>query len=388
MIEFNRIDQQHGDVVNKALNIAANFMEQGIPELINKTSKVRQGSSKSRNSSRKKESSLTRLDVNEASQKSDDTTDGSSDTYVFLQRYKVLINSSDPALLSLLENHLSKIVPHSQGTLQLEIFKKVILPILSVHIPANISEMSLKSESMSLLKKCLHLLPLFLDNDETFQAFAQKNGILYLETLAKNVELGSLALDSLQKIAGQHSQRAVSSTDSKSVRIFKDPSPKTKAAVKVPPEFSSDAISLKAIDALLACGKKLLDSKVNISSLRYDENSSDSRLWDNFLKLLVIFTELQVTSTNFQEQFSKTEWPQICWDLMNDALRKIEGDLESMSSDNSDVAASQLESSIKALLPTFRAVLPICLRSTDEFRTDALVSLMSVIFTFLVSRVS
>ena len=377
MIKFNRIDQQHNDVVSKALNIAANFMEQGVPELINKTSKVRQGSSKSRICSRKKESSLTRLDVNEASQKSDDTTDGSNDAYVFLQRYKVLINSSDPTLLSLLENHLSKIVPRSQGTLQLEIFKKVVLPIFAVHIPSNMSEMTLKSESMSLLKKCLHFLPLFLDNDETFQAFAQKNGILYLETLAKNVELGPLALDSLQKIVGRHSQRVVSNTDSKSVRIFKDPSPKTKAAVKVPPEFTFDAMSLKAIDALLACGKKLLDSKVNNPGLRYDESSCDSRFSDNFLKLLVIFTELQVTSTNFQEQFSKTEWPQICWDLMSDTLRRIEGDLESMSSDDSDLATSQLESSIKACLPTFRAVLPICLRSTAEFRTDALVSLVS-----------
>ena len=382
IIVFDRIDQQHSDIVSKALNVAANFIEQNIPELMNKTSKVRQGSSKNRNSSRKKESSLTRLDANEASQRSDDITDSNSDLYLFLQRYKVLISSSDTTLLSLLENHLSKIVPRSQGILQLEIFKKVVLPVFAVHIPADNSEIALNSGNISLLKKCLHFLPLFLDNDETFQAFAQRNGILYLETLGKNVELGALALDSLQSIVGRHSQRVVSSTDSKSVRIFKDPSPKMKAAVKVPPECTSDAVSLKAIDALLACGKELLDSKVNDPSLGCDENSSDSRLWDNFLKLLVIFNELQVTSTNFQDQFSKTAWPQICWDLMNDALRSIENALGSPTTDDSDLATTPLESSIKACLPTFRAVLPICLRSTAGVRTDALVSLMPVFFIF------
>lgn len=385
---FNRIDQQHSDVVSKALNVAANFIEQGIPELMNKACKVRQGSSKSRNSSRKKDSSLTRLDVNEASQKSDDITDGNSDSYIFLHKYKHLISSSDPTCLALLENHLSKIVSRSQGILQLEIFKKIVLPILAFHIPANCSETALKSESTSLLKKCLHFLPLFLDNDEAFQAFAQKNGMLYLETLGKNVELGPLAFDSLQRIVSRHSQRVIPSTDSKSVRIFKDPSPKTKATVKVPPEFASDAVSLKAIDSLLACGKKLLESKVNNPGLDHDENSTDSKLWDNFLKLLAIFTELQVTSMNFQDQFSKTEWPQICWDLMNDVLKSIECTLESSSSDRSDLATPQLEPNIKSSLPTFRAVLPICLRSAAEARTDDVVSVVPILLYVPLYRVS
>ena len=335
-------------------------MEQYSPELANKSTK---GRHKTKSIAKRRDQSAVKHEAIDGGTLSLDVTDAPRESYHFLQRYKCLTESQNVSKLELLEKHLSKIVPTASGPMQTEIFKKLVLAIFAHHIPYFNKETSLEPDSTQLIEKCLKFLPKFLIHDELFQVFAQRNGISYLEIFTGNDRLAPLSFAALQQIARRSSRRLTASVDGKSVRIFKDPSMKPKPGMKIATDLTIDAISLKATEALLLCGKKLIPEvymgPVVVEGFQ-ESIVWNSKRWTNLLKLLPIYNELQMESVHYRERLLKENWPQICFNLLQRSVGLIKGSLDKRI-DESGCQAKDLDCCLKLCLPVIRATLPLCL---------------------------
>ena len=330
--------------------------------------KSRYGISKNRPSFRRREQPIIKYEANDLAPTTLDVTEVPRESYQFLLRYKCLIETQDELKLKLFEVHIGKLISVSSGTLQSEIFKKLVLGVFASHINYFNKEVRWEPASTQLIEKCLKFLPRFLINDELFQIFAQKNGVLYLEMFAQNVRLAPIAFEALHQISKRKSHRIISNIDGKSVRIFKDLSPKTKVGTKPPSDQTLEAVSSKAIDVLLSCGKKLLSDTHEgpIASVEYRESAVwNSTHWTNFLKLLDILNEMQMESLHFRERFYKENWHRLSFDILKRSLSVISNALAEIR-DYSGSHSEILHNSLKLCLPTLKTVLPISLSCCND----------------------
>ena len=356
-----RLETQPTDIASKALDLAVHIVEKFSSELTSKVTKSRHGSSRSRSSIKRREPS--KNEANDLVITSLDVTDTARESCQFLSRYKCLVESQNDSKLELLELHLGKIISVSSGPLQYEIFKKLVLGVFAYHIHYFSRENSFESSSTQLIEKCLKLLPKLLIDDELFQVFAQRNGMSYLEIFARNNRLAPLAFDVLHQISKRKTPRIISNIDGKSVRIFKDPSLKSKAGTKTSAELLVENTSSKAIELLFSCGKRLVSSTHEgpIALEGFEKSIAwNSKSWKNFLALLGILNEMQMESSHFRERFSKENWHRISFDALKKSLFVIRNSLKNKE-EISGIQEKMLDDSLRLCLPTLRAVLPICL---------------------------
>ena len=370
------METQPTDIANRALDVAVHVVENFSPELANKAAKGRYGIVRNRSSLKRKEQCVSKHEATDLASAPVDITDAPRDAYQFLLRYKCLVESQNESKLKLLEVHLGKMISVTSGPLQLEIFKKLILGVFANSVKCFNKEMSLEPSSTQLVEKCLKFLPRFLIEDEMFQVFAQRGGVSYLETFARNDRLAPLAFEALHQISKRKSPRIVTSGDGKSVRIFKDPTPKPKAGVKGSSDLTLETNSSKAMEVLLSCGKRLL-SNIEERPVASDECKEsitwNSACWVNLLKLLDILNEMQMESSYFRERFSKEQWHRISFDILKRSLSFIKQSL-SEKNDQSRACNDMLNNAIRLCLPSLRTVLPICL----SFCVDGMVSVFYV----------
>eukprot|EP00795_Rhopilema_esculentum_P002843 gene2843-1077_t len=357
---LRRLDAQPIEVASKALDVAANVLEHWSPELTIKASKARYGVLKSRSSLKKRETVSSRIDEKEPVSRSEDAVDSSMDVFQFLQKYRCLNASSNPLHFDLMEHHLSKIVPKASGLLHGELFKKVVFTVFAIHVPQEDKDAEIDPSSIPLLERCLRFLPGFLVNDELLLYFAHKNGILYLQALGRNNSLAPLAFECLYQISCRCTKRIAANSDGKSVRISKDPSPKTKSGFKGSPDLTPDTISMAAVESMLFCGKWFLEADDSGEKCLPENIEWGSKTWDNFVKLLMMFYELLLSSTVFKDQLLKANWPNICYKLLD----KCTSIVQLYITDKPDATRGDTDSLrhlIAQCLPTLRAVLPMCL---------------------------
>lgn len=344
------------------------ILEKYSPEVANKVTRHRHGVARSI-TKRRDLTTLRPEGIEGASTIPVDVTDAPRESYQFLLKYKCLTASQNHAHLELLERHLEKIVPASSGHLQAEIFKKIILGIFSAHIPEFSSETCAEPVSVHLIEICLKFLPNFLLDDELFQVFAQKDGISSLQILSRNDHLAPFVFEALRQISQRKPHRIASNAESKSVRIFKDLSQRTKPSAKVSNDLSFETISLKATESLLECGKKLI-TDVYQGPVALDDFEEaivwSSKGWANLLNLLVIYNGIQMDSLDFKERLAREDWPKISFNLVKASVSIIDNFLYC---DDEDALHrnEQLGFIMKLCLPTIRAALPICFSfCTDE----------------------
>lgn len=347
------------DLATKALDVTAVVLEKYSPEIASKSTKFRCGLNRNRPMNKRRDGSTSKPDAIDGAAVGTDFADGARDAYQFLLKYKHLTSSQDVRHLELLEKHLNKIIPASSGALQTEIFKKLVLPIFANFIPLFNGEIIPAPECVHLIEKCLGFLPNFLRNDELLQTFAQKNGVSFLEMFARNDHLAPLAFEALRQMLQRPSQRVVSNADGKSVRIFKDPSPKTKPSTKNSKDLTVEAISLIATEALLSSGKKCI-ADVHEGPVTFkgccESIVWNSASWENTLNLLAVYNELQMESSNFKEHLIRENWHQKCFDLVRRSVSIINDSLT-----EKELPTERVDETLKFCLPTLVATVPICL---------------------------
>ena len=283
----------------------------------------------------------------------------------FLGKYYDYLKHGNEDLKSLLAAHFFSVTPKLYGNVESEFFKKVILPFIleNVQLTEGDGKPIVDHSDVTILNTIIELLPYAFETKDLLHTFHHKNGIKYLECLVLHDEFGRSSMKVLQLLASSGDGRKIFGIfEEKSVRIARNLSGKSKLSKSLK-ELSVEVVCIRAVDALLNAGRKLFEDLQGRT-----DDQKDPQVVSLFLNLMKVYNELVADCDYFTEEFLKREWPERCFELLQDLTDHVEAIKEAVrdkgkdETDSGKKTADGLGMIKRNKIAELEILLPMCLR--------------------------